>query len=234
MTRNTPTQHAQTADGTTERPTLDRTPLLRRSTAQVVSALLEGPKSGSLELQLAATTGLSVEKVHDRVNELALLGFVSHEDSAAGYLVRLNPNSEQLRALRSLIEAGGDRPAKRNLAERLAGVGAGLNVAMLWDGKLELAPLIVATMSDETRRDQLDATRNEIYQAVVPLLPVRPDIWVFEWSRYQEAYADGEPALQRMWRKGIQLAGGDPMTQAAAIEAASERIGRIVAQSTRR
>jgi len=234
MSRSAPPNPSTSAGATNDRPKHKKTPLLRRSTAHILRALLEGPKSGSLELQLAATTGLSVEKVHDRVNELALLGFVSHEDSAAGYLIRLNPNSEQLRALRSLIEAGGDRPAKRNLAERLAGVGAGLNVAMLWDGKLELAPLIVATMSDETRRDQLDATRNEIHQAVVPLLPVRPDIWVFEWSRYQEAYADGEPALQRMWRKGIQLAGGDPMTQAAAIEAASERIGRIAAQSTRR
>lgn len=193
--------------------------LLRRVVADAMTVLLDGPAEGLLEPQIAESTGRSIESIHRLINELALQGVVTHEDSPAGYLIRINRRSPKAAALRQLLDIPAATQERRNLAERLRMTGSDMNVAYAWNGSQNQTPLVIVTVSDAIVGEEFRSTRIHVLRQVSTLLPVEPEVRIFHWDSYRRTYAGGNKQLSRVWAHGVQLLGRDPLTHEAALAA---------------
>ncbi|UUE22502.1 hypothetical protein [Microbacterium sp. J1-1] len=198
--------------------------LLRRPLAAILQSLFDGPESGQLELQIAIITQMPVAQVHREVNALAQLGVVTHEDSAYGNLIRLNPGSPLLTTLRISpnVRRGG-----ADLVERLPMPGSDVNVAYLWEGSPDEPPLVIATMDDEHTDEELELLKDRLFRAIEPLLPTEPLVRVYRWIDYLSAFNAGDDKLIEVWQAGRQLAGRDPLCAEAVVSALRKAIDPI-------
>lgn len=180
---------------------------------RVLTTLLEHPDYGATEDQIAAVNNMSVRNEHRAVVILAMNGIVKLHVSTAGDRVTLNFHHKLLDPLLELL-SGSIAAAANGLTEMLKLKDGTVSIAVDWNTDVGQPANILATVPNGTPDERIFELGAQLEHEFDRYL-LRPRVKVRTWADYRHLLETGHAGTARIWKRGEQLTGDEPLTRDA-------------------